>query len=108
MVKEELASKNSGILELRLETLAFINFNSSFEKDYLLLYSESAGTIRKIYKNIKKTYKEVNLSTVIRSSDAHYPEQIGEIYTVFNMKKISFPEIRKALNRQENRYCEWP
>ena len=58
--------------------------------------------------NIKKTYKEVNLSTVIRSSDAHYPEQIGEIYTVFNMKKISFPEIKKALNRQENRYCEWP
>lgn len=45
-------------------------------------------------------------TTLIRNSDAHYLKQIGEIYTVFGMSKISFTEIRMALNRQDNRFCE--
>ncbi|HZH73152.1 MAG TPA: PHP domain-containing protein [Mariniphaga sp.] len=45
-------------------------------------------------------------TTIIRNSDAHYLKQIGDIYTVFLMEDVSFSEIRKALNRQDNRYCE--
>lgn len=45
-------------------------------------------------------------TTMIRNSDAHYLKQIGEIYTVFGMEEISYAEIRMALNRQDNRFCE--
>ncbi len=45
-------------------------------------------------------------TTLIRNSDAHFLKQIGEIYTIFKMSEISFSEIRKALNQQDNRYCE--
>lgn len=58
--------------------------------------------------NIRKKHGIDDKTTIIRNSDAHYPEQIGEIYTVFNMEGVSFREIRKALNREENRYCELP
>ena len=58
--------------------------------------------------NIRRRYEIDDKTTLIRNSDAHYPEQIGDIYTIFNTKGISFPEIRKALNRQESRYCELP
>ncbi|MFN2396400.1 MAG: PHP-associated domain-containing protein [Bacteroidales bacterium] len=33
----------------------------------------------------------------IRSSDAHCPDQIGSSTTVFEMKEVSFEEIRRAL-----------
>lgn len=109
MVKEELASKNSGILELRLETLAFINFNSSFEKDYLLLYSESAGTIRKIYKNIKKTYN-IQPKIVVRSQKMFKMTQVYmlEIYDKVNIIQDEIKNIKTTeLSEEEiNAYLE--
>ena len=59
-------------------------------------------------KHVKEQYVIENKTTFIRNSDAHYLEQIGEIYTVFNMPEISFSEIRMALNQQDNRFCEIP
>ncbi|MBW6534438.1 MAG: hypothetical protein K0B11_05485 [Mariniphaga sp.] len=59
-------------------------------------------------KHVIKQYVIQNKTTFIRNSDAHYPEQIGEIYTVFNMKEINFTEIKKALNQEDNRFCELP
>lgn len=59
-------------------------------------------------KHVKEQYVIQNKTTFICNSDAHYPEQIGEIYTVFNLEEISFSEIKKALNQQDNRYCELP
>ena len=59
-------------------------------------------------KHVVEQYVLQNKTTFIRNSDAHYPEQIGEIYTLFKMKEINFSEIKKALNQQDNRYCELP
>lgn len=44
-------------------------------------------------------------TTIIRNSDAHFLKQIGDIYTIFQMKEASFSEIRKALHRQDDRFC---
>ncbi|SHE47846.1 hypothetical protein SAMN05444274_101465 [Mariniphaga anaerophila] len=57
-------------------------------------------------KHVKEHYVIQNKTTFIRNSDAHFPEQIGEIYTVFNLERVSFCEIKKALNQQDNRFCE--
>jgi hypothetical protein len=59
-------------------------------------------------KHVLKQYVIENKTTFIRNSDAHYPEQIGEIYSLFNMEELSFSEIKKALNQEDNRYCELP
>lgn len=42
-------------------------------------------------------------STLIRSSDAHIPNQIGSAYTIFEMKSICFQEIKLALKHQNGR-----
>ncbi len=57
-------------------------------------------------KHVVKQYVLQYKTTLIRNSDAHFLKQIGEIYTTFKMRDISFTEIRKALNQQDNRYCE--
>ena len=44
--------------------------------------------------------------TLIRNSDAHFVNQIGEIYTSFQMEEMSFNEIRMALHGQQNRRVE--
>jgi PHP family Zn ribbon phosphoesterase len=44
--------------------------------------------------------------TLIRNSDAHFINQIGEIYTSFCMKEMTFNEIRMALHGQQNRRVE--
>lgn len=57
-------------------------------------------------KDVKEQYVLQNKITLIRNSDAHYLEQIGEIYSVFNMRELSFSEIKMALNQQGNRFVE--
>ena len=57
-------------------------------------------------KDVEQQYVLQNKNTLIRNSDAHYMEQIGEIYSVFNMKKVSFTEIKMALNQQNERFVE--
>ena len=48
-------------------------------------------------KDVRKHYVLGKEITLIRNSDAHYLQQIGEIYTVFNMQEVSFAEIKSAL-----------
>lgn len=57
-------------------------------------------------KYVEEQYVIQHNTTIIRNSDAHYLNQIGEIYTVFGMEEISFAEIRMALKRIAGRFCE--
>jgi hypothetical protein len=57
-------------------------------------------------KDVRKHYVLGNEITLIRNSDAHYLQQIGEIYTRFWLEEMSFSEIKFALNQQNNRYVE--
>lgn len=57
-------------------------------------------------KDVRKHYFLGEEITLIRSSDAHYLEQIGEIYTLFFLKEISFLEIKAALNQQNYRFVK--
>jgi len=45
----------------------------------------------------------LNKFSLIRSSDAHFPEDIGAVNTRFSIKEPSFEEIRKALHREDGR-----
>ena len=42
-------------------------------------------------------------STLLRSSDAHIPDQIGDCYSVFNIENLSFNELRMAMLKQKGR-----
>ncbi len=46
--------------------------------------------------------------TLIRNSDSHYLEQIGEIYTLFYLEEMSFTEVKYALNQHNGRYVKVP
>ena len=48
-------------------------------------------------------HPEIAGFTLTRSSDAHYPEDIGKAITVFHIEKPSFQEIKKALHRISGR-----
>lgn len=48
-------------------------------------------------------HPEILPFTLIRSSDAHFPGDIGRASTLFKIEKPSFTEIRKALNGADNR-----
>lgn len=41
--------------------------------------------------------------SIVKFSDAHYPENIGEVYTLFEMQEVSFDEFKKALQRIDGR-----
>ncbi|MDA3930791.1 MAG: PHP domain-containing protein [Prolixibacteraceae bacterium] len=45
---------------------------------------------------LKNKGKLPDNATVITSSDAHHPNQIGEVYTIFNMEELSFQGIKRA------------
>ena len=45
-------------------------------------------------------------NSFLRNSDAHFLEQIGEIYTVFHLYDLNFSEIKMALNQKDGRHCE--
>ena len=57
-------------------------------------------------KDVRKHYVLGKEITLIRNSDAHYLQQIGEIYTLYFLEDISFLEIKAALNQQNNRFVE--
>jgi hypothetical protein len=47
--------------------------------------------------------KEISL---ICNSDAHFLSQIGDIYSLFNLEKLTFLEIKYALNQQFGRFVK--
>ncbi len=53
--------------------------------------------------NICLKYPELQPYTLIKSSDAHYIEDIGQKKIKLSLKKRSFDEIKKALHKQEGR-----
>jgi 3',5'-nucleoside bisphosphate phosphatase len=57
-------------------------------------------------KDVAKHHNIPSEITLIRNSDAHYLDQIGEIYTGFWMEEMSYNEIRMALQGQQNRRVE--
>ncbi len=46
--------------------------------------------------------------TITTGSDAHYPDNIGDAFTMFTMEKASFAEIRMALAGAEGRKTTTP
>lgn len=51
----------------------------------------------------EKSHPETSRFTIIRSSDAHTPDQIGMATTTFLMEKASFGELREALMGADGR-----
>jgi len=50
-----------------------------------------------------KEHPEITTYQLITDSDAHYPEQIGTVFNLLQMKKASFDEIRMALSETDGR-----
>ncbi len=48
-----------------------------------------------------KQHPELNNYPIIRSSDAHYPNQIGIVSTIFDLDKLEFKEIKKAIKERK-------
>jgi hypothetical protein len=57
---------------------------------------------------VVQQFSYVKNYSFIRSSDAHYINDIGSGYTQFYLKERSFEEIRMALHQEDGRYCEIP
>ena len=55
---------------------------------------------------VRKHYVLGNKKALLRNSDAHYLQQIGEIYTNFIIERPNFSEIKMALHQENNRYTE--
>ncbi|PXY01544.1 histidinol-phosphatase [Marinifilum breve] len=53
-----------------------------------------------------KKNKYLSKYSFIKSSDAHYVENIGNTWTNFFMEDLSFEEVRKALRSEEGRKVE--
>lgn len=47
-------------------------------------------------------------SSFIQSSDAHFPVDVGSVFTNFYLENPNFEEIKMALQNKEGRYCEIP
>lgn len=68
------------------------------------LHFDALGiTGKTISSDVRKQYNLKESITLVRNSDAHFPEQIGTSYSVFEMEEASFTEIRMALKQQNNR-----
>ncbi len=52
---------------------------------------------------IREKYKISPGITLVKFSDAHYPEDLGKTFAIFEMAEPSFEEIRKALLREDGR-----
>ncbi|HYQ57181.1 MAG TPA: PHP-associated domain-containing protein, partial [Draconibacterium sp.] len=57
-------------------------------------------------KHVRKHYDLDDNISLIYNSDAHFLEQIGSGYSIFNVDELNFSEIKMALNQQYNRFVE--
>jgi PHP family Zn ribbon phosphoesterase len=48
-------------------------------------------------------HPEVKNFTVLRNSDAHYPQDIGTAFTLFYIEEATFNEIKQALKKENGR-----
>ncbi len=56
--------------------------------------------------HVRKHYDLDSKISLLYNSDAHILNQIGSAFSVFNIDKINFKEIKMALNQQDNRFVE--
>lgn len=54
-------------------------------------------------KQVRQQYDLHEERSLIKCSDAHYPEDLGNTYTTFHMHKLSFQELKWALLQKNGR-----
>jgi hypothetical protein len=54
-------------------------------------------------KSIREKYRINPKISIVRFSDAHFPDDLGKTYTTFNLEEPTFAEIRKALKGEDGR-----
>lgn len=54
-------------------------------------------------KSVRSKYRIAPEISIVRFSDAHFPDDLGKTYTAFEMESTSFTEIKKALKREDGR-----
>ena len=54
--------------------------------------------------DVRKHYVVQKKISLLRNSDAHFLHQIGECFSLFNIQKPDFHEIKMALNQECNRF----
>mgnify|MGYP001806055474 CR=1 FL=1 len=54
-------------------------------------------------KAIRAKYRIDPEISIVRFSDAHFPDDLGKTYTTFNLEEPTFAEIRKALKGEDGR-----
>lgn len=52
---------------------------------------------------VREKYRIGSDLTLVKFSDAHFPDDLGKTYTAFEMESTSFTEIKKALKREDGR-----
>lgn len=57
---------------------------------------------------VREKYKIDTEITLVQFSDAHYPDDLGKTFTLFEMEVPSFGELRKALLREDGRNVRIP
>jgi len=78
--------------------LGFIPKNLSFD---------ALGITGNVSENhVRKHYVLEDKISLLYNSDAHFSEQIGRSYSVFNIANVNFKEIKMALNQQNKRFVE--
>ena len=59
-------------------------------------------------KNIREKYRIEPDLTIVKFSDAHFPDDLGKTYTIFEMESPEFSEIRMALAHENGRKVQIP
>jgi len=57
---------------------------------------------------IREKYKISQVITMVKFSDAHFPDDLGKTYTIFEMEEPTLNEIRKALRKESGRAVRIP
>lgn len=57
---------------------------------------------------VRERYRISPEITLVKFSDAHYPNDLGPVFTEFNMEEPSFQELRKALRGEDGRSVRIP
>jgi len=62
---------------------------------------------RSSFESVRAKYPQTREYVLIKSSDAHYPDDIGAVHTVARLAEPTFEELAKALARRDGREVAW-
>jgi len=54
-------------------------------------------------KTVREKYRISPKTTIVKFSDAHYINDLGNVYTIFEMEEPTFSELKLALNQENGR-----